>query len=291
MIRAALRLRPNGFTSQLTPSKFASAAAPLANNIFVRNLCWARDDSPHLDPETPSPERVLEAQHRGPEHYGRYKSEVMRKNGPTPCAIIGDRLPYVSISVATADLMPLARRTHFQRELLTLKVEGGISDFEGETCYMLPLDIRYEDLSSFKVEHVTFRRWPRDPERNPVKMPIPLIFVNSETLPAVKAGGYVHEMFLTGQGLKCTVRQREHIPRFIEADMRRADDGDLRFEHIDMPPGVAPVRCVRVPHTSRPRTPHTHGPTSPPVHAERRYRGKRTEGNFLVGRVVRISGH
>ena len=240
MLRAALRLRPNGFTSQLTPSKIASAAAPLANNIFVRNLCWARDDSPAPRPgdaepraraggAAPRPRALRPVQERGDAQKRPHAVRHHRRSAAV-CEHLGrNRRPDAT-----------ARRTHFQRELLTLKVEGGISDFEGETCYMLPLDIRYEDLSSFKVEHVTFRRWPRDPERNPVKMPIPLIFVNSETLPAVKAGGYVHEMFLTGQGLKCTVRQREHIPRFLLADMRRSVDGDLRYEHLDVPPGVKP---------------------------------------------------
>ena len=143
-----------------------------------------------------------------------------------------------------------------------LRIEGGISAFEGETAYVLPQEIQYEDYSSWKVQHVTFRRWPRDPQRNPINLGVPLVFINLDSLPAIKGGGYVHEMFEVGNGLRCKVREREHIPRFILADMRKSVDGDLRFEHLDMPPGVTP----------------------------RKYKGGRTDGNFLVGRVKRVRG-
>lgn len=282
LLRAATLRRPS-----------AVAASRLVPRLLPRH-CWARTDDAHLDPVVPSPDRVLHATIRGNgdvHEFGQYRCKQMRKAGRIPCNLVGDRLPYVPLSIDREALLPLLRRTHVQRELLTLKVEGGVSPFEGEEVLVLPQQIRLVDRLHFEPEHIQFRRWPRDPERNPVKMNVPIVFTHEDKIPKLKSGYYLHEMFEVGQGLKCTVRQREHIPRFIEADMRRADDGDLRFEHIDMPPGVAPVRCVRVLHTSRPRTPHTHGPTSPPVHAERRYRGKRTEGNFLVGRVVRISGH
>ena len=58
------------------------------------------------------------------------------------------------------------------------------------------------------------------------------------------------------------MREREHIPRFILADMRRSKNGDLRYHDLDFPPGVTP----------------------------RKYKAKRTDGNFLVGRVLRIRG-
>ena len=127
---------------------------------------------------------------------------------------------------------------------------------------MLPHSIVYNDYKEFKPVHVRFLRWPRDPQNNPVRMRVPIIFINEDTLPKVKAGGYVHPMFEVGKGLNCLVREKENIPRFILADMRRSVDGDLRFEHIDMQPGVTVEK----------------------------YKGGRTDGNFLIGRVKRVRG-
>lgn len=240
-----------------------AALSPLsATRPPSRSLCWARTDNPDLDPEVPDPGRVLVAAHRGPEESGQYRCRLMRKAGRTPINLVGDRLPYVSLSVDTKELMTFVRRTHCQRELLTLRVPGGVSDFEGEDCLVLPQIIDLKDRQTFGVNSVTFRRWPRDPERNPVKVSVPLIFMHQDAVPAVKAGSYVHEMFETGQGLRCWVRQREHIPRFLLCDMRRSKDGDLRYEALDMPPGVTP----------------------------RKYKAGRTDGNFLVARVIRVRG-
>ena len=112
------------------------------------------------------------------------------------------------------------------------------------------------------MEHVNLRRWPRDPERNPVKLSVPIIITNEEATATVKAGGYVHSMFAE-TGLKCLVRDPEHIPRFIVADMRKADGDDIRAEHLELPPGVS----VRPSHLTR-----------------------QNDGNFLVGRARRIRG-
>ena len=235
---------------------------PSAVRVLSRRMCWARTDDPHLDPVVPSPDRVLDAAHRASDDFGQHRCREMRKNGLTPCNVVGDRLPYVSLAVDTKALLTFIKRTHCQRELMKLRVEGGISPHEGEETYVLPQEIQYENRQSFKLEHVTFRRWPRDPARNPVKLSVPLVFVHQESVPAIKAGSYVHEMFETGQGLRCWVSDREHIPRFFLADMRRSVNGDLRYEHLDMPPGVTP----------------------------RKYKAGRTDGNFLVGRVTRVRG-
>jgi hypothetical protein len=123
--------------------------------------------------------------------------------------------------------------------------------------------VQYDNLKHFNVTHVNFRRWPRDPDRHPVKLAVPIIFTNEEALPAVKAGAYIHSMFAE-TGLKCLVRDPDNIPRFIVADMRRSTDGkDLRFEHLDMPPGVT-VQPSSVKHLN--------------------------DENFLVGRAKRIRG-
>jgi large subunit ribosomal protein L25 len=214
---------------------------------------WYRPD---LDPIVPSPDRVLHAVPRKSSELGTIHSREMRAAGRLPVILQGDGLPFVNLSVAREALMPFLRRTHYQRELLTLEVEGG------EKVRVLTQEVQYDDLKRFNVKHVNFRRWPRDPLRHPVKLPVPIIFVNEETHPTIKTGGYTHDIF-SDTGLKCLVRDPENIPRFLVADMRRADGMDLRMEHLTVPPGV----------TIRPNA-----------------RTLQNGGNFLVGRVKRVRG-
>lgn len=222
-----------------------------------RALCF----QPHLDPEVPSPDRVLEAQRRS--KLGSFAAESLRKADRVPVALLGDRLPFEHLSVERSALMPFLRRVHFQRELLTLVVEGG------ETVRVLPQEVQYDDPQSFNVHHVNFRRWPRDPARHPIKLKVPIVFINQESHPAIKVGGYTHNMFDKG-GLTCFVSDVNHIPRFLAADMRRIANienvkrrADFYAEHLDIPPGV------RV---------KNHSLTT------------QNGGNFLVGRVKRIRG-
>lgn len=209
---------------------------------------------PDLDPIVPSPDRVLHATTRT--SLGTRVSKVLRESGRVPASLVGDGLPFRHISVERDALMGFLRRTHYQREMLTLDVEGG------ETVRVLPQEVQYDDLQRFNVRHLNFRRWPRDPIRNPVRLKVPINFINEDTNPTIKVGGYVHDMF-SDTGLQCLVRDPDNIPRFIVADMRRAVDDDLRFEHLEVPPGVTVRRNART---------------------------LQNDGNFLVGRVKRVRG-
>ena len=186
---------------------------------------------------------------------GGRSAAALREQGLVPCALLGDRLPFVHLAVQESDLVPFLQRPHYQRELLTLQVEGG------ETVHVLPQEVQYDSvpMAQFKVKHVNFRRWPRNPKKNPVKLAVPLIFENEEAVPTVKNGGFVMEGF-SATGLKCYVSEIDHIPRFLIGDMRNHVNGDLRIDQIELPPGVRPIK-----HPS-------------------------TEGNFLVARAQRVRG-
>ena len=234
-----------------------SLVASVASALAVPVACMARRSlcsRPDLDPAVPSPDRVLEATRR--ETLGSKSAQKLRTSGRVPASLLGDRLPFEHLSVDRIELMNFLRRPHFQRELLTLAVEGG------ETVRVLPQEVQYDTLQNFLVRHVNFRRWPRDPVRHPVKLAVPIIFTHEDSHPKVKQGSYVYEVF-ADTGLRCLVRDAAHVPRFLVGDMRRSVNGDLRFNHLDMPPGVT----VR-PH---PRT-------------------LLDGGNFLVGRVKKTRG-
>ena len=99
----------------------------------------------------------------------------------------------------------------------------------------------------------------------PVPVPVrvthrPIMMLAPHASSFAQAGGYVHDMFT--RGLKVTVSNPEQIPRFLVADCRNHQNGDLRLEHLEIPPGVT-IRKVK---------------------------GGWTDGNFLVGRAKRIRG-
>ena len=220
-----------------------------------RTLCDSLRRS--MDPVVPSPDRTVDAFVRPDGELGSRWSAKLREEGKLPVALMGDRQPNLNLWLRKADLDPMLNRTHFQRELLTLNVEGG------ETVRVLPQEIQADTLDvGWKVLHVDFRRWPREPERHPVKLNVPVIYINDDAVPQVRTGGYIYDMFSNG-GLPCYVRDAEHVPRFLVGDMRRADGNDLRREHLDLPPGVT----VR-------RTNFT----------------ELNDGNFLVARAKRVKG-
>ena len=94
----------------------------LRRSLLCRSLVTG---SPELDPSVPSPDRTLTAVVRDEKKMGTNHSRTLRKSGRVPAAVIGDRLPFVHVSVDRKELMPFLKRTHFQRELLTVSVEGG----------------------------------------------------------------------------------------------------------------------------------------------------------------------
>eukprot|EP00967_Tisochrysis_lutea_P093837 scaffold136047_cov37-Tisochrysis_lutea.AAC.5 len=56
-------------------------------------------------------------------------------------------------------------------------------------------------------------------------------------------GAYVHEIF-NRDGIPVWLRDPYHIPETLIVDMARADGGDVRVEHLDLPPGVT-VRPIK----------------------------------------------
>lgn len=216
---------------------------------------------PGVTDPVPPVDRTLHATVR--KSTGTMATKELRKSEHVPASLLGDCLPFVHLSVDKQQLMPFLRRSHYQRELFTLDVEGG------ETVQVMPQYVQYDAAWTLNPWSLNLRRWPRDSERHPVKLRVPIWFSHQDTLPAVKAGGYVHNMF--GEGLECLVRDPANIPRLIVADMRRSVNGDLRLEHLDLPPGV----------TVRPKDGRT---------AEAGRKDPHALTNFLVGRVKRVRG-
>ena len=244
---SSLLLRPLLHRPSSSPLLLANALSP--TRILTRGY---DADNPHLDPEVPDPERTLTAIPRGPKKEkgeersddfsngfgGNYAARI-RERGRIPAVLLGDRLPFVHLTVCKKELAPFVKRTHFQRELMTLQVEGG------ETVKCLVQEIVYKVTYSDEIEHINFRRWPREPEKNPLKMGVPLISMNDKDLPSVKNGGYVMDIFAQ-KGLPVTVRNREHIPRFFIVDMKKAKENSVYFDAIkdSMPPGVKVQKTV-----------------------------------------------
>ena len=226
-----------------------AAAASSPTRILMR--CFS-DGTPHLDTEVPDPERTLMAIPRGPKKekgeernddfsngFGRNYAARIRERGRIPAVLCGDRLPFVHITVCKKELAPFVKRTHFQRELMTLQIEGG------EKVKCLVQEVTYKVSYSDEIEHIHFRRWPREPKKNPIKLGVPLISFNDKDLPTIKAGGYVMDIFAQ-KGLPVRVRNPNHIPRFFLVDMKKHRNNSVYFDAIKdaIPPGVTIQKTV-----------------------------------------------
>ena len=67
------------------PAAAQKIASPLVQSV---RRCWARTDEPHLDPEVPDKNRVLQAVHRTDKitEFGQHRCKAMRKaESLSPC--------------------------------------------------------------------------------------------------------------------------------------------------------------------------------------------------------------
>lgn len=189
-------------------------------------------------------------------------------SGRMPVHVHGDKLGPVFLSVPFKQFMKMANQPHIQRMLMRLDLEDEDGKLTGESLQVLPETLfEKQPLPNDDYDYIKMRRWPREP---PLKMLVPIWVKNEDKCPKVKAGGYTHEMF--SRGLPCLVSDPENIPMYLEGDMSKAVDGDLRIADIELPPGVVPVVDQ-----------HHHqnqGPNLP----------DRAYPNYLVVRSLRIRG-
>lgn len=127
--------------------------ASLLPRAPLRPLCQA----PHLDPVVPSPDRMLPAVVRT--KLGGNATALLSTKQPdrVPAMLQGDWLPNVPVTVDRAALMVFLRRVHFQRELLTLDVEGG------ETVRVLVQQVHGRFLGTCAVQWLAAQSRPARP--------------------------------------------------------------------------------------------------------------------------------
>lgn len=164
-------------------------------------------------------------------------------SGRLPVQIHGDKLGPLFLSVPYEEYMRMARQPHIQRKLLELQLEDESGTKTGERVHVLTDEVLQKmpfTAQNFGAyDYVTMRRWPRN---SPLKLRVPFLIRNEDQCPQLKAGNYTHDMFASG--LACLVSDVNHIPMYLEADMGRAINGDLRVSAIDFPPGVTPAPPV-----------------------------------------------
>jgi len=159
----------------------------------------------------------------------------IREANFVPATLAGDKVLPMKIAVEEK-FYQLARKPHIQRKLIQLDLEGHIVSVL--TKSMIMKDWQFGGDSVVSTLH--FNRWPRHPEKNPVRIRIPLLVTNMDRCPKIKKGGfYVHDYF--ERGIECKVSDAETLPTHFVADMSRAVNGDLKLSDLDIPPGVVPL--------------------------------------------------
>mmetsp|Transcript_11961 Transcript_11961/g.20195 ORF Transcript_11961/g.20195 Transcript_11961/m.20195 type:complete len:229 (+) Transcript_11961:53-739(+) len=213
--------------------------------------CWPR----HFSIVTSNAIDSLTAFRRAEEYRGKLAVRKLRDQGCVPAVLEGDLKQSVPIWIDADPLMKVARSPFFKYRLVNLSIDG-------ETMLVLPTEMMTLGVPSpVSIQHVTFTRWPSDPVLRPFKFNFRLRVINEEKCPQVKIGGYVHDMF-SRNGVPFMLT-RPDFPPFLTVDMAKADKGDIRLEHVELPEGA---RVVPTPQTLQ------------------------NGGNFLLVRAHRIRG-
>lgn len=156
---------------------------------------------------------------------GKGASRRLRRAGKVPAIIYGGELPPRALQVDQLLAYRYAQSEWFYTSILEL--EAG-----GETQKVLLRDIQRHPYKPMLM-HIDFQRVSDD---KPVRLRVPLHFLNQERSPAGKTGGCLVLHELNDVEVSCLPRD---LPEFLEVDLIELKVGDIvHMSDIKLPAGV-----------------------------------------------------
>lgn len=167
---------------------------------------------------------TLAAQKR--DRAGKGVARALRRENRVPAVVYGDSKAPVLISLESNPLRMEHMKGHMMTTLCELKVDN-------ENVLTLVRDIQLHPVTD-KIEHVDFMRIT---PKTQLTVKIPVIFVNQDTSPGLKAKGVLnvveHEIEL--------VCKASDIPESIEVDLGALQiGGDIKISEVQLPKGAKP---------------------------------------------------
>lgn len=165
----------------------------------------------------------LSAQKR--ENYGTGASRRLRNAGQVPAVIYGNNAQAESIILNHKDLVYIIQEDNFHTSVINLAIEGKKEAVIVRDFQMHP----YKP----QVMHIDFQRV--DPGK-PIRIRVPLRFINAEISPAIKLQGSRISLQLNSVEVEALP---DKLPKMIEVDLSQVVGGQrIHMSDLVIPEGV-----------------------------------------------------
>lgn len=156
---------------------------------------------------------------------GKGASRRLRRSGKVPAILYGNNQPPQSIQLDHNAAWLAAQHEWFYSAILDLKLDG-------KSQRVLLRDLQRHPFRA-QLLHLDFQRID---ENKPIRLRVPLHFLNQEKSPAGKTSGVLISHALTDIEISCLPKD---LPEFIEVDLAELKVGDIvHLSDLKLPPGV-----------------------------------------------------
>ena len=158
---------------------------------------------------------------------GKGSARKLRREGMVPAVIYGDKKAPVPIAIPYKESFLRLHAGGFLTSIFTI-------DVDGQKHRVIPKDYQLDPVRDF-LEHVDFLRVGKN---TTVTLDIPVVFLNEETCPGLKAGGALNIVRYTVE-VHC---RADAIPENFEVDLGELELGDsVHISAVTLPEGVEPT--------------------------------------------------
>ena len=177
---------------------------------------------------------------------GKGASRRLRRAGKVPAILYGGKGEAQNITLDQQNLMTLVDKEKFYSTIISLKIDG-------KPQPALVRDVQMHPAKN-QVVHVDLLRVVED---QPLRLHLPIHFLNASTSPGVKLQGGTVSHLRTDIEISCLPKD---LPEALELDIGHLNIGEsIRLSELKLPPGVtipelAQGRDAPVVSIHRPRT-------------------------------------
>jgi large subunit ribosomal protein L25 len=162
------------------------------------------------------------------ERAGKGAARATRRADLVPGVVYGGKAEPTLISVEPRTLTTLLHNPNFRITIFDMEIEGG------KTERTMAMDVQMHPVTDRPI-HVDFRRIDKN---TPVKVPVPVRFLNEAASPGIKIGGVLN---IVRHDIEVRAKP-DDIPDHIDVDLTGLKIGDsVHINAITLPKGVKPT--------------------------------------------------
>ena len=196
---------------------------------------------------------------------GKGARRRLRRSGKVPAILYGGEGEAQNITLDQQNLMTLVDKEKFYSSIISLKIDG-------KPQPALVKDVQMHPAKN-QVVHVDLQRVLED---QPLRLHLPIHFLNESTAPGVKLQGGTVSHLRTDIEISCLPKD---LPEALELDIGHLNIGDsIRLSELKLPDGVtipelghgrdAPVVAIHAPRAQEEAEPAAEAAAAAPAAAE-----------------------